>query len=303
MASSRSRPALSRPAMCRAIQGSLRRWPGAARMGRAPPRAARRCGRRNRAVIDSLGQTQPHQQHFACALDRLEWDLLDSPVAVALDPFRPRLGSAMAPGGDQSLRLVVAGCYGSRFALFAGMTRKCNPCRARPADAGVIGIAPVGEVVPAFAAWHSVVRHLVGSRPNRRCLLRGRLVQRRAGVLVRQHDVAAAVHRLELRARLDRELVERQMIRRQRECLAQLRPPGLERLAGPRIDQIERDAREYRPRRLQRGDRLRRRMLSAEHRATPPGRGSARRSRRGSPRHRGTRRSGRPRRWSDWPPA
>ena len=73
------------------------------------------------------------------------------------------------------------------------------------------------------------------------------------------------MHRLELRARLDGELVERQMIRRQRERLAQFGPPGFERLARPRIDQIERDAREDRPRRLQRGDRLRRRVLPSEH--------------------------------------
>ena len=40
------------------------------------------------------------------------------------------------------------------------------------------------------------------------------------------------MHRLELRAGLDRELVERQMIRRQRQRLAQFRPPG-GRASGP----------------------------------------------------------------------
>ena len=55
---------------------------------------------------------------------------------------------------------------------------------------------------------------------------------------------------LERGAWLDGQLVERQVIRRQRERLAQFGPPGWQRLAWTRIDQVERNAWEDRPRRF-----------------------------------------------------
>ena len=135
--------------------------------------------------------------------------------------------------------------------------------RAR-ADARVVAVSPIGEVVPALAAGHGVVRHLVGQQAEAACLLGCRLVERGGCVLVRQRDFATAMQGLELRPRLDRELVQRQMVGGQRQCLAQFHPPRFERLARACADHVERDAREDRPRRLQCGDRLRRRMLPPE---------------------------------------
>ena len=74
-------------------------------------------------------------------------------VAVALDPLRPGFRRAMAPRARAARR------------------QRDPAMRARP-DAGVVAIAPVGQVVPALAAGPRVVRHLVGQQAEARRLLR-----------------------------------------------------------------------------------------------------------------------------------
>ena len=65
-------------------------------------------------------------------------------------------------------------------------------------------------------------------------------------------ELAGAVEGGEGRAVLDGELVEREMIGGERQRLAELRRPGLRRLAGAGIDQVEGEAREGRARHLDR---------------------------------------------------
>ena len=162
--------------------------------------------------------------------------------------------------------------------------------RARP-DAGVVAIAPVGQVVPALAA-----RHARSSTPRRPAGRSARLPPPSPGTARRRGLRPAARSRRAGAAprtacRLDGELVQRQMVRRQRQRLAQLGPPAPQRLAGPGVDQVERHAREDRARRSPAPRSPAPPNAAGRACAALPDRGSARRSRPGSRRRRGTRRS------------
>src|SRR3546814_8118409 len=85
-----------------------------------------------------------------------------------------------------------------------------------------------------------MVRHFV-ARQSRRARHRLRRVEQiGGGIAVGDDEVAFRRERGEARAGLDRELIERQMAGAERQRARQFAFPGGKRLAGPRIDQVER---------------------------------------------------------------
>ena len=143
--------------------------------------------------IDPFGQAQAHQQGFAGACRRVQDFLRGAAVAGGFHPGGPGLRRAVAAGGDQ---LVAQ----SHAAMGAG------------ADADVVAVAPVGEVVPAFAAGAGVVGDLVALQPGIRRHVPGEGVECCGVVVLRQGQFAAAVPALEHRAGFDGELVQREMV-------------------------------------------------------------------------------------------
>ena len=80
-------------------------------------------------------------------------------------------------------------------------------------DADIVAIAPIDEVVPALGARPGVVGDLVGRQAGGREPLLRQLEQRGGGVLVgRKRTRRAAGALAEGRVRLDRQLIERQML-------------------------------------------------------------------------------------------
>ncbi len=91
-----------------------------------------------------------------------------------------------------------------------------------------------------------------------------RLIEVCRRLRIRQDDFAAPVQRFIDRAGFDGELVEREVVGGEGERLCEFRAPGRERLARPRIDEVEGDARKNAPPDFERGDRLGDRVLAAE---------------------------------------
>ena len=184
------------------LDGSLRGY-------RAQPRptAPCRCVRRNGAAKIPSVEAQPHQQRLAGAVGRADGLFLRGADGRRVDPLRPGFRGAVAGGGEQLA------------------AQRQAPMRAG-ADAGIVLIAPIGEIVPAFRrpAWRSW-------RFRRRCR-----PKRAASSAVASYSAPASsssgsansplrVQRGEFRAVLDGELVEREMVGGQGQRLAQLRPP------------------------------------------------------------------------------
>ncbi len=195
--------------------------------------------------VHALGQAQAHQQHLPGALGGGH-RLLGAAVALALHQGGPGLRRAVAAGGEQ--RAVHRDA-----AVRAG------------ADAGVVAVAPVGQVVAALRTRAGVVGDLVGVQAVGGGLLGGGLVEGGGVLALGQHQGALAVQRLEGGAGLHGELVERQVVGGERQRLAQLRAPGGQRLLRAGVDQVEGQAGEGRARELQRGARLGGVVLPAEH--------------------------------------
>ena len=110
-------------------------------------------------------------------------------VAAGLDAFGPGFRRAMPAGGQQR-------------------ATQADPAMRAGPDAGVIAIAPIGEVVPAFAVRSGIVGNFVGQQAEFFRLLRRRVVQRGPQFVVRQHQFAAPVQCLIRGAGLDGELVK-----------------------------------------------------------------------------------------------
>ena len=140
------------------------------------------------------------------------------------------------------------------------------------ADAGIVAIAPVDEVVPALGAGAGVVGDLVGRRGRRRRRSPGSrgTCRRRASGVGQAAQPAARGKVAEAGAGLDRELVEREVVDGQRERAAELGSPVGEGLALAGVDQVEADPREDR-----RGRPRRRATASAVSCSRPSARRSA----------------------------
>src|SRR5438477_12197140 len=90
------------------------------------------------------------------------------------------------------------------------------------------------------------------------------IVENARGVFVRRPQFTRRVKRGERRLRLDRELVERNMLASFRQCRAQLARPLFRCLTGTCIDEVERITTENRARHAKRIKRFARRMGAAK---------------------------------------
>ena len=132
------------------------------------------------------------------------------------------------------------------------------------ADAGVVAVAPVGEVVPALLARPGVVADLVGRQAGLAQQLLGQLVEGGLVVIVHRRHGAGADQGVKARAGLDRELVDREVAVRHPEPRPQLGRPRGRGLPRPGVDQVERVPREQAGSELDSGPRLGRAVLPPE---------------------------------------
>ena len=166
-------------------------------------------------------------------------------MAVALDPLEPGLRRPVLARGDDR-------------------ARRGQPAVGAGTDAHIIAVAPSCEIVAAGLPRPGVVGHLVGGKAGGGQHLLGCLVERRRRVRPGQRQLAASVAGVEGGAGLDGELIGREVAACMGEGAPQLVPPVGEALAGPGIDQVEGEAREYARRHRHRRQRLARRMAAAE---------------------------------------
>src|SRR5687768_11850262 len=132
------------------------------------------------------------------------------------------------------------------------------------ADARIVAITPVSEVVAALLAWPGVVADLIGGEAGRRGASGGQLVERRGAVGIESLQLTRGGERGEARAGLDGQLVQRQMGGAERQCLVERRAPRGLRIAGQSVNQIEADAGEALLGNGQRIEALASRMGTAE---------------------------------------
>src|SRR5579885_2883674 len=185
----------------------------------------------------AFGEAEPHHEHLAEPLRGRDSDALGGAMPLRLDRREPSLGRPQLarrnlprPRGEAAMR-------------------------AR-ADAEVVAVAPIDEVVAALRAGAGVVRDLVGGQAGGGKALLRQLEEFAGKIVLRHGEIAAGIGRREGRARLDRELIERQVIAGERKGAVQLPPPGGDALSRPRIDEVEGEAREMLPRERERRQRL-----------------------------------------------
>ena len=144
-------------------------------------------------------------------------------MAVFAHEVHPGFRGAVAGGGEQVFALGDA-------AMRAG------------ADAGIILVAPIDEVVVGFGSGACVIGDFVRGQPEFGGFLGCGVIQPGGQLFLGQGEFAAAIQCGEFRALFDGELVERQMVRRQGQRLPQFRPPRGFRLLRAGVDEVERDA-------------------------------------------------------------
>ena len=173
--------------------------------------------------IDAFGEAETHHQHFAATVGRGDLLLGGAAVAVVFDALGPGFGGAVAAGGDQ---VVAEG----EAAVGAG------------ADAGVVLVAPIGEIVAAFGTGPGEVADLVGSKAVVGAGFDCVVVEGGGAVVVGQGDLALAVAGLEGGAGLDGELVETEVVGAEGEGLAEFGGPGGAVLLRAGVNEVEADA-------------------------------------------------------------
>ena len=128
-------------------------------------------------------------------------------MSIALDAFGPGLRRPMPPGRMERIA-------------------QRDPAMRARSDAGIVAIAPVGEVVAALATGSGEIADFVGEQPmvgaNRLRLF----VEGGRCIIVGQRDLAPAMHALEHRAGLDGELIKRKVVGAEPERAVELGPPG-----------------------------------------------------------------------------
>ena len=123
---------------------------------------------------------------------------------------------------------------------------RCRHAAAPPvragADADIILIPPIGQIVAAFLAGGCVVANLIG-RKTRRAHLRlcGGIEIRRA-VIIQRHPLALGNIGGKARAGFDGQLVQRHMCGAKTDGAGQFGLPLLDRLVRAGVDQVDADA-------------------------------------------------------------
>src|SRR4051794_18932963 len=122
------------------------------------------------------------------------------------------------------------------------MSNRAHPeaaaMRAR-ADAGIVAIAPVSEIVPAFLARTRMVADLIGRHPGGRRHDVGQLVKGRRLIDVERMELSSLVQGGEAGAGLDSQLIERKVLGPERQRLGQHRRPVVFIVARHTINKIE----------------------------------------------------------------
>ena len=126
---------------------------------------------------------------------------------------------------------------------------------ARP-DPRIVAIAPVGEVVAALLAGAGVVADLVGGKACCAGALAGEREEIARRIVVERGEPALAHEGGKARARLDGELVEREVAGPQRQRARQFGVPAFRRVAGAGVDEVETDPREMALGDIERGEPL-----------------------------------------------
>src|SRR5476649_1900132 len=107
------------------------------------------------------------------------------------------------------------------------------------ADAGIFLAAPINQIVPALRARTCVVGYLVGRKARIVANRLRQVVKIEPQIVVRDRELARLVQTEERRARLDGQLIEREMFGRFGDGALELGAPGLERLPRAGINEIE----------------------------------------------------------------
>ena len=131
-------------------------------------------------------------------------------------------------------------------------------------DARIILVAPVSEVVPAFRARPGVVGDFVGGQAAGCRALLCQFEQACRSVCIERLELMLRNHRREPCARLDGQLIKRQMFCPEAKRPVQGLGPALFVIAGKGIDQVEADAADRGLRRLERAQPFLRRMGASE---------------------------------------
>ena len=185
--------------------------------------------------IDAFGQAQIHQQMFArrIAISGTGTKSAKARSRVFRDRVLPAFRQTDGGGGG------------------APAVQSEASMRAR-ADAGIIAIAPIDQIVPAFRTGPGMIGNLIGGQTGGLGHFLRRLVEISRQVIIRNHQRTGLVQQRERRFRFDGQLIERQMIGAERQRLAQFIAPLCIALAGTGIDQVQGDAVENAHRHFQR---------------------------------------------------
>ena len=117
-----------------------------------------------------------------------------------------------------------------------------EPAMRAGADAGIFVAAPIDQIVPALGARPRVVGDFVSRQAGLGADRLREIVEIAREIVVGNGELAGLVQAEERRVRLDGQLIEREMLGRFRDGALEFGGPGGERLARPRIDEIERIA-------------------------------------------------------------
>ena len=187
--------------------------------------------------VDALAQAQAHHQQ------------LFDPLIAAEDGARALAGAGALGALEPDLRQPPRFGRDAQAALL-------EPAVGAGADAEPFAASPVDQVVPASLARAGVVGDLVGGKAGGGEHLLGALVQIRLRLVVGHLQRAGSGQEMEARAGLDGQLIDAEMPVGMAQRALELGFPGGRRLAGPGVDQIEREAREQPRRQVDRRERL-----------------------------------------------
>ena len=177
--------------------------------------------------VQPFAQTQAHQQHFVGMVFQRQGVVGDHAVVLGFHQLQPRFGVALVGGGAAAVVHV-------------------EPPMGAGADACPGAAAPIGQVMPAFAARHGVVGNLVGGQATVGGYLLRQFVEIGGMVGVGHGNAAPAVQVEEGRALFDGQLVERQVVGGEVDGLVQFGAPRTSGLVRAGIDHVEGQARECR---------------------------------------------------------
>src|SRR5262249_36516274 len=110
--------------------------------------------------------------------------------------------------------------------------------RAR-ANSGMVVPSPMNEVVLAFRTWSRVIGNLVCRQAGIGANCLGDVIKVAREIVVGHDELAGFVQAKEWRARLDGQLIKREMLGGLGNCVLEFVRPGTGSLPWTRIDQVK----------------------------------------------------------------